>query len=107
MTIEHSRMSLGSVEQEIRRSHEFEINFSQAIAKEQKEHSEKVKRECVEAINDVKTSLTSAMGNNQTLWNQWTASHANAHRWEQESYQQQLEAFEQKLTSKQFLERNN
>jgi hypothetical protein len=88
------------VEQEIRRSHEFEINFSQAITKEQQERLEKVKCECLEVSGEVKTELTSWIQNNQTLLTQWTNSHANAHKWELQSYQEQLKTLEEKLTDK-------
>jgi hypothetical protein len=67
------------VQQEIGRSNEWKISFSLKNAQEQTKRLEEVKKECLEAINDVKTSLTSGMANNQTLWQQWITSHANVH----------------------------
>jgi hypothetical protein len=48
----------------------------------------------------VKTELTSWIQNNQTLWTQGTNSHGNANKWEQQRYQEQLKALEEKLTDK-------
>ena len=95
------------VQQEIGRSNGWKISYSLKNAQEQTERLEEVRKEYLEAINDVKTSLTSGMANNQTLWQQWITSHANAHRWEQESYKQQLEALEKTLTEKQSSEIGN
>lgn len=94
------------INQEFNRLNEWAASYSQANAKEQAERLEEAKKEYLEAINDAKTSLTSGMANNQTLWQQWITSHANAHRWEQERYKQQLEALEEKLTDKQLSERD-
>jgi ABC-type transport system involved in cytochrome bd biosynthesis fused ATPase/permease subunit len=91
------------VDQEIIRWNE----RGQANSKEQEERLEKVKRECLEASGDVKTELTSWIQNNQTLWTQWTNSHANAHKWEQQCYQEQLKVLEEKLTDNQLSEKGN
>src|SRR5260370_34061853 len=93
--------------EETERSHEFEINFSQAIAKEQKERLEAVRNEFQQAITDAKEELRTPIQNRLSNMDIWVTEHANAHKWEQKSYKHQLEALQEKLPDKQGSARDN
>jgi len=93
--------------QEIARWHEWSIGYTQANAKEQTERLEELKHDYKEAIGDVKTELTTQIKYEHTHWTDWTNSHANAHKGEQQSYKRQLEALKETLTEKPLSERGN
>ena len=86
------------VSQEIKRWNEWAVAFTQANAKEQTERLEEVKRAYMEAIDDLKTSLTSQIKNSEFHWTNWTIALKGARESEMQYHEAQLKALEKKLT---------